>query len=422
MAILVTCACGKTLRVPDALAGKRGRCPACKTLLTIPDPAAAAPPAEPDLLPDAPPAPAAADAPAAAPPAEPAAPPARRSVRDYLYCVLLLALIPLAFSLLGGEKDDVGERLKKSIESASPERQLVIANLAVKAAEGKATEDDLISALPDGRIQGAHLPRRTGMHWIYALLSAGAFFALLLFLFPRGAATPQSLVTVGVFTGTLGILFLIAVQYVAAWTQGLWITGRGVLTILFYIAKFVGFSYRGALDADNGFLISFIGFTCGVGLCEEVCKALPIVWHYRRKATLDWRGACLWGLATGIGFGVSEAITYSSDFYNGVMPAGIYWVRFVSCVTLHAIWSAAVGIMIYRGQQMIQGEMEWYALAWAVVRLLLVAMILHGLYDTMLKKEMNALALLTALGSFGWLAWMIERLRRAEGAAAPAAA
>jgi RsiW-degrading membrane proteinase PrsW (M82 family) len=414
MAILVTCPCGKSLRAADALAGKRVRCPACGGVLAIP-----APPPEPDLLPEEPPAPPPASMPDAPGEArsEGAAPAARRTVRDYLYGVLLLALLPLAFSLLGKEKDDVKTRIHKTLQEAPTEVKEKIATLI---ATQKASDDDVIDTLPGGRIQGAHLPRKTWTHWLYALLSGGIFFALLLFLFPRGSATPQSLLAVGIFTVTLGIVFLIAVQYVAEWTQGFWVRGHGILTILFYIVKFIGFSYRSALDADNGFLLSFLGFTCGVGLCEEVCKALPLIWHYRRKATLDWRGACLWGLATGIGFGVSEGIMYASDFYNGVMPGGIYAVRFISCVTLHAVWSAAVGIMIYRGQQRIQGEMEWYELGWAVVKLILVAMILHGLYDTMLKKDMNALALLTALASFGWLAWLIERLRRAEEAAATA--
>ena len=40
------------------------------------------------------------------------------------------------------------------------------------------------------------------------------------------------------------------------------------------------------------------------------------------------------------------------------------------------------------------------------------AMILHGLYDTLLKKELDAAALLVALASFGYLAYLIERNRK----------
>lgn len=41
-------------------------------------------------------------------------------------------------------------------------------------------------------------------------------------------------------------------------------------------------------------------------------------------------------------------------------------------------------------------------------------MLLHGLYDTLLKKDHEALALLVAVVSFGWLAWNIELMLKKE--------
>jgi hypothetical protein len=49
-------------------------------------------------------------------------------------------------------------------------------------------------------------------------------------------------------------------------------------------------------------------------------------------------------------------------------------------------------------------------------------MVLHGLYDTLLKKEMNGMAFAVALASFGWLAWQIESMRRQEGDERPRSA
>ena len=46
--------------------------------------------------------------------------------------------------------------------------------------------------------------------------------------------------------------------------------------------------------------------------------------------------------------------------------------------------------------------------------MLAVPMILHGLYDTLLKKEMNAYALLVGLASFAWFTWQVESARRAS--------
>jgi hypothetical protein len=45
-------------------------------------------------------------------------------------------------------------------------------------------------------------------------------------------------------------------------------------------------------------------------------------------------------------------------------------------------------------------------------------MVLHGLYDTLLKKEMNALALAVAVVSFLYLAYQISRLRGVDDQAA----
>ena len=122
----------------------------------------------------------------------------------------------------------------------------------------------------------------------------------------------------------------------------------------------------------------------------------------------------MYGMATGIGFGVSEGVIYSADFYNGIASADAYVVRFVSCVALHATWSAAVGIMMYQGRAIFTLGLPWFMLLLFLVQVLLPAMVLHGLYDTCLKKEMNMMALLVAVASFGWLAALIESMRRSE--------
>ena len=63
-------------------------------------------------------------------------------------------------------------------------------------------------------------------------------------------------------------------------------------------------------------------------------------------------------------------------------------------------------------QQLLQGSETVWGLMGNAVALVSIPMILHGLYDTLLKKDYHVLALLTALASFIWLAWQIESARR----------
>jgi RsiW-degrading membrane proteinase PrsW (M82 family) len=120
------------------------------------------------------------------------------------------------------------------------------------------------------------------------------------------------------------------------------------------------------------------------------------------------------GLASGAGFGVSEGISYASHYYNGISGGNIYVIRFVSCVALHSIWSAAAGIAVWKRQFSIQGNMGFLDMLLPLIVILGVPMVLHGLYDTLLKQEMQGLALLTAFASMAWLAWQIEQAKQIQ--------
>jgi RsiW-degrading membrane proteinase PrsW (M82 family) len=264
------------------------------------------------------------------------------------------------------------------------------------------------------------------MHWVYAAAAASVFFGFLVLMFPSTRAKPRELLRVGVYTGTIGMLLLLAFQYAAAVTRGAWPIPSGPLTIVlfsfFYVLKFFGYSYTVALNPATGLLLSWMGFTFGVGFCEETCKMAPLVRHFRYRGTLDWRGACLWGMASGVGFGISEGIHYASG-YNGIQTAEIYAVRFISCVALHAIWTGAAAITLFEQQDSVQeGYTGFLDYRWRLFKIIAVPMILHGLYDTSLKKEMRGLALIVALVSFAWIAIQVEKMCRLEARTRLAAA
>ena len=326
------------------------------------------------------------------------------SIREYLHWVLIFALLPLALSILV-HKDDIKERLARSLKVPVERLEAELENVS---------KEDLFARLPGRRVEGALLAQDSAVHWAFAGMSASAFLCLLLLMFPRGDARPLHLVAVGAFTATVGILFLLLVQFASALTGGgrIWV---GKAAVVWLILRLIRFSYEAATDDRYGFIPSALGFTFGVGLCEELCKAIPFLWIYHRSGGATWRQACLWGLASGIGFGVSEGIMYSGDKYNGLATGLTYLVRFISCVALHAIWGASVGLTLDRRQDTIRGT-EGFAYAWALLRIIAVPMVLHGLYDTLLKKDMELAALGVAITSFFWFAWLVESARAEEDA------
>ena len=441
MAIRICCpGCKKAISVPDSYAGKTGRCPACKHPITLPKPAVldeddlfkfADEPASPPAA--APPRPVA----AVSQPPSPYQPPIRPVPRQpnplpgaapqtpalvagreisngrhwysRRYVLFALALVPLTL-IMARDDNDVKARFKSTLEN-HPEVIEQFYSLLKSSQDKEPSEKDILGLLPDRKIDGAHLACDSFMHWGYGLLSAALFAVMLWTLFPRGNAQPGHTALVALGTATFGVAFLLALQGIARCTDGWTMTGGSIIVVIFYVLKFISFSYHAALQPGNGFLLSFFGYTFGVGLCEEFCKSYPLIFRLGFKPPLDCRGACFWGLASGVGFGVAEGIMYSSSYYNGMATGGIYLVRFTACVALHATWSAAAAIMIWRQREFFASRWEWGDMALKLLLVLGVPMTLHGLYDTLLKKDMVGLALPVALASFAWLAFLMETTR-----------
>ena len=376
------CGCGAKLSATARFVGRTIDCPACGQ--SAPVPAAGSVP----------------DGPRPATTRRPGAttvrrPPSRpdgwRSIARF---GMLVALIPLAVFTFT-VKDDVKERREES-RKQNPE-------VAKRYRSPNLTEAEVL-AFPTQRIEGAAFSRKTSVHWAIALLAALVFWEFILIIQPMGNSTSRQLWAVGFFTGTIGILMLIIIT----------ITGVLAAILEIPVLKYIGYSYGAATDPANGFVASMVGFTLGVGFLEELCKALPLYWHYRKSATLDARGAVVWGLGTGIGFGVSEGISYSGNFYNGISGGGVYVVRFISCVALHAIWSATVAILIWRRQERIHNLEKVYQWIPILASTLWSSMIIHGFYDTCLKKEYGIAALASALLSFALFFWLYDQACREE--------
>lgn len=306
--------------------------------------------------------------------------------REHVYWVLPLALLPLAFSL-GQPDDDTPARFRRTLLD-----QPIELRLRVELAEQglNASLDDVLAPLPGQRIQGALLSRATDGHWLIALGAGMVMMALALSTFRSPETSPIVLIVVCLFTASVGYVILLSVEGLIAPTV------------------------HEVLEGQASFPLGLCAYILGVGLFEELAKALPILWRVQRAGPLRWRAACLWGLASGIGFGLAEGVQYSEGVYNGLASIDAYLVRFISCVALHAIWAASAAIQIARRGPALHDTHDPAAYAVALMQALAVPVVLHGVYDVLLQFQFHAAGLAVALGSFGWLAWQIESARLEE--------
>lgn len=434
MPIPVECrTCGAQLKVKEQYAGTLARCPKCKMGISIPKLAPKAAEEEVDDLefePEAPPQPARKRKPIPTKKAPTEVedelefldpddeallklPPVRKKKKkstlrktesapvspggrgDLLVWVFLVAILPLGLISVLPQRS-IAERVEKMVEQNQELRE----ELEEYGAQ------DFLAMNKDLSLDGAHLSRKSLFHWAYAFFAAAGFLALMNAMRHQTTVTAPGLFLTGVLTGTVGIAMLLIFQVLAEFSLHIRVLGGSVFALIMLAIKFIGFSYRAALDPNSGFLWSFVGFTCGVGFCEEICKAIPVFYYLRNTRSSDWRGTCLLGFASGAGFGISEGIMYAGSYYNGIEPAAVYIVRFVSCVAFHAILSGGVALLMFGNQDYIDGDNEWLTFLWGGMTYILIAMVLHGLYDTLLKQRLDPVAFIVALAAFGWLAWL----------------
>jgi hypothetical protein len=364
--ITALCRCGKQVFGSEAMAGQWAQCLKCGNTVTFPAPrrlaAAAAPaaadpaagPAIADLVPPAAPAAPGEAAPAAAP----------RLPCEVWYWVLLVALVPLVSVLFQDDSADVRKRAERALEAHPEIKDRVERMVLAGDMDPEEIETEVFKMLPGQRLDSlAHLPRHSRQHLLYAGASAAGFFVVVGLLMARRAAAAWQLVLAAAFTATFGVGFL----------------------LLFH--DFVGAGAQLALEPDRSFMTNLLGFVFVVGLGEELCKSLPVIFYTRTIRNPTWRGACLWGMASGVGFGLAEGILYSAQAYNGIAPAGIYLLRFASCVALHAVWSGSVGITVFLSRRLVGrviaavfygGDFTYQEVMLPLLRVLGVAMVLHG--------------------------------------------
>ncbi len=101
---------------------------------------------------------------------------------------------------------------------------------------------------------------------------------------------------------------------------------------------------------SNSFFVKYFGFVAGVGVFEELTKALPLFFLMRNaKEPIIPQTLVFYGLMSGIGFGVFEGVLYQTSLnstlaYNDAFFMNI--ARLTSLPFLHAIWCGIAGYFI----------------------------------------------------------------------------
>jgi tetratricopeptide (TPR) repeat protein/RsiW-degrading membrane proteinase PrsW (M82 family) len=360
----------------------------------------------------------------------------RKAFKVSFLIMLFLTLVPMLVIL--DKKDDWQQRFIETIKENR--KKIRISQLPDNLSSLDEVIDNVIYQLPDHKIKGAALPRDTNAHFIIAFVSWlcwMVFFSIVLSSSSNGEIRAiLSSILSSLFTAIFGILILLAIQWLALkiyieiskiagvdiW-KGLWMalkSSKGGFLGIFLFLYSIGFSYYSALDPDSGFIESFIGFTFGVGLCEELVKLIPVVWLMKKASKkgeiLHLSGILLVGLASGVGFGVAEGIMYSAQFYNGIHGWDVYWVRFVTCVALHSTWTGIVALILwpFHVEETTKNEEEQPDTGFYMFILVIFSAILHGLYDTLLKKGEDFWALVVAITTFVVFYYLLSKMYKKE--------
>jgi len=134
--------------------------------------------------------------------------------------------------------------------------------------------------------------------------------------------------------------------------------------------------------ADSpSFLPRFIGMFFSAGLPEEFCKAAVIIWLVRRPGQINApQTIVLYGLFSGLGFGISEGVGYQLGINREMGVDGAYILnvlRLTSLPFLHASWCGIASYFIA-----FSAIFSTYRKGLWIIAIIVPA-IIHALYNSM---------------------------------------
>lgn len=189
----------------------------------------------------------------------------------------------------------------------------------------------------------------------------------------------------------------------------LFFTGIVGINLLLWLYRHVFPSWYLSLSDSKNIIISLVGYVFQVGVCEELCKALPVIvilfWKRRDVTPVDLIAV---GVFSGLGFAAFENVTYgqrsvlssysltraygAAGLIAGVSNAMVAaMLRSLSLVFCHAVWAGTFTYFVFVAAST---RKRWGAL---FVVGLAVSSILHGTYDWFASVQPTVAALLAGL-------------------------
>jgi protease PrsW len=151
-------------------------------------------------------------------------------------------------------------------------------------------------------------------------------------------------------------------------------------TILVNVQVIPPLSWLYSMTQSGSFFGRMIGFIFGVGVTEEIIKAVPLLYFLRKaKEPILPQTLVYYGMISGLGFGLLEGVLYQTTTnvdleYNVAFFMNI--ARLTTLPFLHSIWAGIAGYFIAFANLYPRNRQGLYVMAIAIPA------ILHGLYDT----------------------------------------
>lgn len=152
-----------------------------------------------------------------------------------------------------------------------------------------------------------------------------------------------------------------------------------LILLLFGLQVLPGISHIYSLTESSSIFEQLIGYVFGVGLLEEIIKALPIYFIAKySKEPLIPQTLVFYGLISGTGFGASEGVLYQTGINAQLDYDTAFFMnvaRLTSLPFLHSIWSGIAGYFISFANLYPKYRKSLYFLAIGIPA------VLHGFYD-----------------------------------------